>query len=232
MGKLIRFYPATSQQIDIPGPHPARLSMPEHYRSIPAPARTKPIFGGDNNPVLNVRACVPYQDALAAGYIQSTWCDLYIDTNSDDVEYHYSRGEPPLMWHRSMHESFQNVHKDYLPVEFLWNAWWQPETPPGYSVLITHPLNRTDLPFMTTSGIVDSDVFVLEGSGQVPFYIRRGFSGLIPAGTPMYQVIPIYRHSWKSHIESEPAQSGTWAALHRFFTGGYRRQYWQRKHYD
>src|SRR5215472_2332366 len=36
---------------------------------------------------------------------------------------------------------------------------WDFETPPGYSLLCTHPINRTDLPFRTVTGLVDCDTF-------------------------------------------------------------------------
>src|SRR5215475_8103617 len=34
---------------------------------------------------------------------------------------------------------------------------WTIEAPEGYAVLLTHPLNRVDLPFTTLTGIVDCD---------------------------------------------------------------------------
>ena len=37
------------------------------------------------------------------------------------------------------------------------NNFWTIETPPGYSMLITHPFNRPDLPFTTLTGLVDCD---------------------------------------------------------------------------
>jgi hypothetical protein len=62
---------------------------------------------------------------------------------------------------------------------------------------MTHPLNRTDLPFYTLSGIVDSDNYM--GEGKVPFFIKKDFTGIIPAGTPIVQIIPIKTDEvWKS----------------------------------
>ena len=46
------------------------------------------------------------------------------------------------------------------------------------------------------SGFMDSDrVFV---NGNVPFFLKEGFYGLIPEGTPYAQVIPVKRKHWKS----------------------------------
>jgi hypothetical protein len=35
-------------------------------------------------------------------------------------------------------------------------------------------------------------------SGNIPFFIKEGFSGVIPKGTPIAQVIPFKRESWTS----------------------------------
>ena len=34
------------------------------------------------------------------------------------------------------------------------------------------------------------------GWGNVPFFIKSGFEGVIPAGTPIAQLIPIKREKW------------------------------------
>jgi hypothetical protein len=57
-----------------------------------------------------------------------------------------------------------------------------------------HPLNRYDLPFTISSAIVDSDDF--NAPGNIPFFLKDGFEGIIPAGTPFAQIIPIKRSSW------------------------------------
>ena len=61
--------------------------------------------------------------------------------------------------------------------------------------MITHPLNRNDLPFITISGIVDGN-FAISADGNVPFYIKNNFEGIIPQGTPIAQLIPFYRQNW------------------------------------
>jgi hypothetical protein len=61
------------------------------------------------------------------------------------------------------------------------------------------PMNRFDLPFMNTTGIVDSDKVHLLGS--FPFFIADGWEGTIPAGTPYLQVLPFKRENWEHEIE-------------------------------
>ncbi|WP_138919474.1 hypothetical protein [Oceanicola sp. S124] len=69
--------------------------------------------------------------------------------------------------------------------------FWTLEVPPGWSLLFTHPMNREELPFRTLSGVVDCDLF---RDGYVHFpalWTERDFTGTLPAGTPVAQVIPI-----------------------------------------
>jgi hypothetical protein len=75
---------------------------------------------------------------------------------------------------------------------------WYYETPPGYSVMITHPMNRHDLPFYTLSVIVDADNWGLPVF--VSFFLKRGFRGVIPKGTPLFQMIPFKRDDWELEV--------------------------------
>jgi hypothetical protein len=62
------------------------------------------------------------------------------------------------------------------------------------------PMNRFDLPFLNTTGIVDSDKVHLLGS--FPFFIVDGWEGLIQAGTPYLQVLPFKREDWEHRIDT------------------------------
>jgi hypothetical protein len=56
-------------------------------------------------------------------------------------------------------------------------------------------MNRYDLPFYTMSGIVESDVWGLPVF--TAFFLKRNFIGIIPKGTPIFQIIPFKRDSWE-----------------------------------
>jgi hypothetical protein len=45
---------------------------------------------------------------------------------------------------------------------------------------------------------VDTDV--LETHANSPFVIEENFEGIIPKGTPMFQVIPFKRENWEMEI--------------------------------
>jgi hypothetical protein len=57
-------------------------------------------------------------------------------------------------------------------------------------------VNRPDLPFVTLSGMVDSDRY-RDNFINFPAYWRdRDFNGVLPKGTPLAQCIPIKRDEW------------------------------------
>jgi hypothetical protein len=69
-------------------------------------------------------------------------------------------------------------------------------------------MNRFDLPFLNTTGIIDNDVTHL--SGNVPFFLIKGWTGTIPAGTPYIQIFPFKREDWKAeYVKEDSAILGT-----------------------
>ena len=130
--------------------------------------------------------------------------------------------------------TIQKFPEGYYPIEFTWSEHWAVDTPDGWSTLYTHPMNRYDLPFITLSGLVDTDRGKVNVDGSIPFYIKEGFSGVIPAGTPIYQMLPIKRQSWKSDVEeySEYRYFRDLSRLKKYFTGGYVKNIWHKKRYE
>jgi hypothetical protein len=54
------------------------------------------------------------------------------------------------------------------------------------------------------SGIVESDIWGLPVF--TAFFLKRNFIGVIPKGTPIFQIVPIKRDSWESEcIETDEA---------------------------
>jgi len=109
--------------------------------------------------------------------------------------------------------------------------------PEGYSALYSQPFNRFELPFLTTSGIIDNDKVKLPGT--MPFFIIKGFSGVIPAGTPYAQILPFKRENWESEIdasidyESLVKINQENSAKYRQPDGGiYQREVWERRKYE
>jgi hypothetical protein len=207
----IEFIPSSADvEIFVPEPRPAANYIPEWYRKTKnnfsekeyiEKARMKRYLNNEVNPenIPSIKACTPFRDSMVNGYIQETWCDIYIhvEKSTEQIFYSYST-DPEIISMRNFISIESDVH---YPIEFIWKIPWLPKLPNGYSALFTHPLNHFELPFMSTSGIIDSDDYYHVSFGEFPFYIKKEFSGIIPAGTPMYQIIPIKRDSWNSKKE-------------------------------
>lgn len=146
------------------------------------------------------KACPAILDAFMTGYIFKTPCDLTffknskgtIDVKIDDVKFKDFCSARPTM---PQFEHPKGFYKDH----FAWMPDWGIELPEGYSALFMTPMNRFDLPFINTTGIVDSDKVHLLGS--FPFFIADGWEGTLPAGTPYLQVLPFKRENWKHEID-------------------------------
>jgi hypothetical protein len=109
------------------------------------------------------------------------------------------------------------------------NNFWTIEAPPGYSLLFTHPVNRTDLPFTTLTGLVDCDRFYDSPPNFPARWHDPDFNGVLPKGTPVAQCLPVKRESWAAHFEALSTETTarmlkTREALGRE-TGLYRRQF-------
>jgi hypothetical protein len=145
------------------------------------------------------KACPAMLDAFLTGYVFRTPCDLtffknsqgIIDVKVESEQYRdFCTSRPPM----AQFEHPQGYYKNH----FAWFADWGLELPEGYSAIFMTPMNRFDLPFLNTTGIIDSDKVHLLGS--FPFFIIEGWEGLIPAGTPYLQVLPFKREDWEHEI--------------------------------
>lgn len=188
-------------------PSPAVSKVPEWYRSLARFDRSNDdITLGVNNNVgtdgamVATKMCMPFFDALTAGYYYVLEDDVYVDLDKDGKPIISWKGQVMMVDKRPTIEL--PVPDNCHPIHYGWRMNWFYETPPGYSVIITHPMNRYDLPFYTMSGIVESDIWGLPVF--TAFFLKRNFIGVIPKGTPIFQIIPIKRESWESEcIETE-----------------------------
>jgi len=232
---IIEFIPASEEvELLFEPPSPAKNSIPKWFRNQSKFDPTGELIFNNEGAVINkqLKMCMPFIDAMTGGYIQQTWCDIHIKKNSNgEVMYHWAHQPAPL---GDRGKCNVPISDKYHPLEFHWINPWTPKLPPGYSLLITHPHNRLDLPFTTMSGIIDSDEFFHVDFGQYPFYIDHNFEGIIPCGTPMYQMIPIKREAWTSNkikFNAKDKKKRSYLSLKEFWNV-YRNYFWQKKKYD
>ena len=229
----ITFLPASQDAYNfVPPPKPSKLYIPEWYKNI-RPLKETELQFNQNTQIsnFNVKHCLPYLDALSTGYIQELWTDILIEPVGDNINFKCASSPAPIS---TRDKVSVDLDEDMYPVEFIWQKQWGVRLPKGYSMLITHPLTRVDVPFQTLSGVVDADSFTHYGIGNVPFFIKKGFVGIIPAGTPMYQIIPFKRDTWTSEVEvyDELTKQKSDRQIRKKFLHSYRDQYWHKKSYN
>ena len=182
------------------------------------------------------KACPAILDAFITGYVFRTPCDItffkndsgVISVKTSDPKYSdFVSSRPPM----PQFDQPKGYYKDH----FAWMPDWGISLPEGYSALFMTPMNRFDLPFINTTGIVDYDKISMLGS--LPFFLVDGWEGTIPAGTPIIQVLPFKRENWEHEIEILVSATIKNRMMHnvQFFRqpdgGVYKNKIWSRREY-
>lgn len=182
------------------------------------------------------KSCPALLDIFTAGYLYLTPCDLFFYKDEYGIpKVKTQKGFEDFCDSRIKMNGFETPH-GYSEDHFHWYPNWAPGLPEGYSALYVSPINRFDLPFITTAGIIDNDK--MNTPGLVPFFLRKDFEGIIPKGTPYLQIIPFKREDWemetKHYTYNEILQRHkAQADLYRTKDGGsYKKHTWSRKRYE
>lgn len=221
-------------------PKPISKFLPDWYkdgdRFLKLPSGEYPTdpIGGK---VPTWKACPAVYDTLGTGYTYLTPYDIEVKRDADgnpeivDPEAHIF----PFIHPRGTMPGFP-VPAGYDEIHFAWWPDWAVELPSGYSAMYVQPINRFDLPFFSTGGIIDNDKVALPGT--VPFFIQKDFVGIIPEGTPFLQIIPFKRENWEAEYEYNNDHRDIInknylnAQKYRVPNGGvYLNQVWQRRTY-
>lgn len=229
----IEFIPSLKDVEDlVEMPTPAKHHMPEWYKNIKAPPQDIDLnMPGPRKKQINIKSCTPFMDGMASGFVQCTWTDLFIKKENNNV-YCYTPAGPEMIGSRE--KVSVPLSSEYIDAEFYWTVPWIPKLPKGYSVLLTQPLNRIDFPITSLSAIIDADEFYHVGMGQYPCYLKKDFEGLIPAGTPMFQIIPFKRDEWKSvalKFDRDDSKKREFVYLRELW-GLYKTKFWKKKIYE
>lgn len=227
--KFMRFF-TEKQNLGLGEPVPAKKLIPEWYRmaesTITAP-------DGAESPGL--KKCMPYMDSLISGYMLTTPFDIYVSREEDGELRFRWNGPGPLGGFIGQRPESMGATMPrpagHDKAHLIWAGFWATKTPKGWSLLVTHPFNRFDLPFTTVTAIMDADEFW--GAGNIPFFIKEGFTGVIPAGTPFAQLLPVKRSFWKMIIDSSlKGDTSGLGSIARNKDTLYKKIMWHRKKYD
>jgi len=214
------------------GPKPSSASVPEWYKSVSSYRFTgekKPM--GDGSTPATIKRCMPVFDAITSGYILHTYVDIWVSQRD---------GQPWYEWPSFKAIDFHPIdqapnHPNRNGHELSYPKWinsWAVKTPKGYSTLFVQPFHRESI-FSILPGVVDTDTY--DVPVNFPFVLNdTSFEGLIPAGTPMVQVIPFKRESWEMEIGDKKdfdQQNKNNILLRTVFFDSYKLNFRQKKEY-
>lgn len=228
--KIIRFFSKKEYQ-GLGQPLPAKKFLPDWYKD------SETVFiAKDGEEHSGLKRCVPFMDSMLAGYMLVTPFDIFISRKED--------GTLDIKWNSSPHFQHFIAERDkqlgekiprpsgHYPNHLAFRGVWGIKTPKGWSTLVTQPFNRFDLPWTVTSGLMDTDKY--STSGNIPFFVRDDFEGVVPAGTPFAQLIPVKRSSWKSIMNDQGIAylDDLQGATVRSKGKSYKKLFWVRKEYN
>jgi hypothetical protein len=199
----LRFRCPRELETILPRPIPAMLGLPDWFKALPQKA-FNPTMGAEAQ---TVKKCPPFIDAMTYGFL----IPLPVDLEVRDGEFTWSFDVPkgfvseyshsPIGFHDgSQVAGTPFFDDDRFIIKF--NNFWTIEAPPGYSVLITHPVNRGDLPFTTLTGLVDCDTFHDTPVNFPAHWHDTAFNGVLAKGTPVAQCLPVKRESWVGRFDT------------------------------
>lgn len=214
---------------------PARLTVSDWYKNSPRRVQgysSHLVKGGVPN--ATYKQCAPFLDGMTLGYMAVLTSDIEISVGENNL---------PFINHKPLARNVVTTHSPeqweglpyplfHYPSVFKWHQDLLIKTPKNYSLLFTHPMNRFDLPFTTISGVVDADSCYLPV--HFPFWLKQGFTGVVAAGTPVCQIIPILREKWEKSLEDfNPTQTSiNQDNYNSKIVKAYKNLFWQKKTYN
>jgi hypothetical protein len=192
----------------LPRPLPAVLGLPDWFKDLPQKAFSALL----QEEQFTVKKCPPFVDAMTYGFLMPLIADLRVENGVFAWDREVPGGafasypRSPIDFHDSNQVAGTPLFDDDRFI-IKFNNFWTIELPPGYSLLVTHPVNRDDLPFVTLTGLVDADRYI---DNFIHFPARwrdPQFCGTLPKGTPVAQCLPLKRDSWTARFKSMNAEA-------------------------
>jgi len=205
MSKNINFRAKSKTEFEVQlKPYPAVKQLPkwftdaQPYESILKAPNDGKLHFRDRKANATYKKCVPLLDGLSAGYIIPLWTDVMIE-QEDNFPLIYWKNSPDIFGLHGQSTTNITPPVGYDNVVYKYFNCWIPQTPKGYSCLITSPFGYNNLPFHAVPAIVDTDSSTLEL--VFPMWVKTGFEGIVEKGTPMVQIIPFKRDDWDSTFD-------------------------------
>lgn len=213
-------------------PVPARKCIPEWWKNQERYMSNKITYNRDMEVSHTIKRCMPVMDSMTSGYIVKLPCDVLVEDN---------HGEKSFSWAITSWQLIEGHSPDQVSQYEIEDRWHKTplkfknpfgvKTPKGYSCLFVDPMHSDAKPFKCLPAIVDTDEFTTPLN--FPFFLDKNFSGIIPAGTPIIQIIPFKREEWTSsygHITTKESNRFKYAS--RLLADRYMKNYRQPKNFS
>ena len=233
----IKFTDITGEVPEIFYPTPAKVSIPEWIKNL------RPYFSdeeeekslkfkifGTGTTNQTAKRCIPMLDAVMSGYIIYLPQDVKVSEFEGDTYFDWANGLG-IGFHDPRQLSTHSVSHSNMKIPKMHNPW-SIETPAGYSCLFLPHINSEETTIKPFSGVVDTDMYT--APVNFPFQLQEGFTGVIPAGTPVVQVIPFKREAWKMELNSgsEKKILRNMKSIFSVYRDAYRNMFWSKKDYS
>ena len=240
-------------------PIPSSRTIPEWYKDMDSYRGGIKKPDKESRTPATIKRCMPIFDAITSGYTIVTHTDLYIFQEEIvyyDQEIFNKTGENVLLSEEKLKNltrtapSYKTALFDAIQFHSIeqapthpnrnghnvaypkWISPWGIKTPKGYSCLFLPPMHRENV-FQILPGIVDTDTYT--APVNFPFTLNNSeYEGLVPAGTPIAQVIPFKRDSWEMSIgdpEDLKEQRNVLILTTNRFFDSYKKHFRQEKDY-
>lgn len=211
-------------------PKPAKNFLPSWYKQTPSYNGKKEVY--ENGASFTIKKCAPVFDALTAGYIIPTWADVWVKNENGNRTVISPTPTMKVTTHSIGQFAKHPLQNNTDALKFM-NPW-SIKTPKGYSCMFVTPFHNPNPYFEAFEAIVDTDTFY--SPTNLPFLLKDpDFEGLIPAGTPIIQVIPFKRDPWVMKFGDATDELNSrkkLAELKVGFFNSYRSRFWDKKSFN
>jgi hypothetical protein len=191
--------------------------------------KAKDSYQFDEVAVQNIRACVPVEDFLTAGYIIRATFEVRVNEkinkfipemsiktannqrhpqkNDKDPAAKTDKmqglhpNQPVSIYSESMCP-MRSQDKKRLGNYFRFESEWSVQTPPGYSCLVIQPYYLFNQDVNIMPAIIDTDKF-FQRIPVVGFLTGKSEEVRFEAGDALLQIIPFKRDTWEAEITSD-----------------------------
>lgn len=189
-----------------PKPVPASTMVPTWYKNMPqyissnSPTDAGKLIVEDRSSNAGPKKCVPMLDGIISGYIYTLFADVQIIQGPTGPRISWRTKQNVFEMH-GVGAALIPAPPGFASIPFKYLNTWIPETPKGYSIMVSQPAGHVT-PFHAIPAIIDSDRSTFQF--LPPLWVSSTFEGIVEKGTPLAQVTPFKRENWASEFDVYP----------------------------